>query len=213
MASSLLSLVFPLPTPKCRDCNQTGVETELSPCGCRLCRKCWGFWHSGSSKCTTPCVSCGNSQQHGDFPECLFCHKKHCSKPECVEECAWEMSCHTCMEATIEHTCNKGGCSFGACTSCWEFFHKNKCPECDTYQHGSSPQKCTFCDEVEVRMYEYDTPQEEREIPTCSAHRFYPEGKLLTLQMLCLIALSKIGPIPEIGIVQNWKKLNFPDRP
>ena len=198
---------------QCRDCKQKGVETKLSPCGCRLCSKCWGAWHWDSSKCTTPCDNCGTSEPHKELTECGRCRKKHCSSPNCLEDCLLDSLCPSCSETDSDYCCNKEGCSFSACYSCWDYFHKHQCPECKTYQHGSPTQRCTFCDEMEDRWYEYDTPQEERGIPTCIEHQFYTEGKLLSLQMLCLMALSKIGPIPETGIIQNWKKSNFPDRP
>jgi len=201
---------------QCRDCKQKGVETKLSPCGCRLCSKCWGPWHLDSSECTTPCDNCGTSHPHREFQECTMCEKAHCTRPSCLETCMWDSTCPSCMETSISSNCIKKVCDFGSCGSCWNYFHHHQCPECETYQHGSPPQKCTFCDEMEDRYYDYDTPQEERGIPACIDHQFYGTGKLLTLQTLCLMEISKIGPIPSgqgSGFIETWKLSTFPDRP
>ena len=201
---------------QCRDCKQKGVETKLSPCGCRLCSKCWGAWHLDSSVCTTPCDNCGTSYPHEELLECSGCRKRHCSRPTCLKGCLCNSTCPTCSETELVYYCNKEGCSFSACESCWDYFYKDQCPECKTDLYGSPTQKCTFCDEMEDRYYDYDTPQKERGIPVCIDHQFYGTGKLLTLQTLCLMEISKIGPIPSgqgSGFIETWKLSTFPDRP
>ena len=145
-----------------------------------------------------------------------MCEKAHCTRPSCLETCMWDSTCPSCMETSISSNCIKKVCDFGSCGSCWNYFHHHQCPECETYQHGSPTQKCTFCDEMEDRYYAYDTPLEERGIPACIDHQFYRTGKLLTLQTLCLMEISKIGPIPSgqgSGFIETWKLSTFPDRP
>ena len=155
-----------------------------------------------------PCETCGKSG--GTFFGCDECNQAEGNLP--TGNCVWDTNmCSSCSYGDIDHWCSQ--CGEGVCGNCAEFFHQHKCSKCGAYHYGSPPQKCTFCDNIEVRMYEYDAPYEERGLPTCMDHQFYPEGKLVTLQMSCLIALSKIGPIPKTNLIQNWKKPNFPDRP
>ena len=113
---------------QCRDCKQKGVETKLSPCGCRLCSKCWGAWHLDSSECTTPCDNCGTSHPHREFQECTMCEKAHCTRPSCLETCMWDSTCPSCMETSISSNCIKKVCDFGSCGSCWNYFHHHQCP-------------------------------------------------------------------------------------